>query len=779
MSDGFGQATADAREGAVLVLPESRGYRLKRLFLGKPKVTEQLGDERLSSPVALGVLSPDCISSSAYGTEEMLRILVPAVGLAAFTLVVPITVAILTILFFVTLSYREVVMAYTRAGGSYVVARDNFGLGVAQVAAVALLIDYTVTVAVQSAAGTDALVSAIPVLVPYVVPITVGIVVLLIYGNLRGIREAGRMFAFPTYFFIVVMGLVIIVGSLRAILGQLPRIDVHAHGALHLGSPGSGLLMGASLAIVLRAFANGGSSLTGLEAISNGVSAFRRPEGVRARRTLVVMSTILGCLVLGVTMLAHVTHAIPYISGAPTVISQEAKVVLGTGTIGRAGYYVVQLATLLILWTGANTSFNGFPFLASFVAGDSFLPRKLRQRGHRLAFSNGILLLGVVSIVLLIVTRARVDALVAVYAIGVFTGFTMAGAGMVKHHLSHRERGWRYKIWINGVAAVLSGIVVFVFAVFKFTQGAWVVVLLFPIMVFGLMRLNRQYREEAEVLGESVAEREAETQALPRQVALVFVDQLDLATARAVQYARTLNVDELRAIHLVIDAQVARRLQERWSRLGFNRLRLELVECPDRRVVRGCVQVASEEAADGRTQVSILLPRRSYSRMWARFLHDQTADRIAAAASRLQHVNATIVPFDVDAALRSHRRAQREAPALGQDMAREEEEEDRRIAAAIYGATPIGSLRPRTVAKVVGRVHSVTCVPWGDEPTLECTLVDETGKLTVAFLGRRELAGIEPSVRLAVEGRVAVRYGKLVMINPTYDLLSPASGATP
>jgi amino acid transporter len=651
-------------------LPETRGYRLKRALLGRPLVTEQLSEERLPNSVALGVLSPDCISSTAYGSEEMLTILVPAAGAAAFALLMPVTVAIIVVLFFVTLSYREVVTVYTRAGGSYVVARDNFGLRTAQVAAVALLIDYTVTVAVQSAAGTDALTSAVPRLTPYQVPITVGVVVLLVYGNLRGIREAGKIFAVPTYLFIFTTAVLIIVGVSKAAFGHLPRVQLHA-GALHqsadtLGRTGSGhgLLMGVAVFYLLKAFANGGSSLTGLEAISNGVGAFRPPEGLNARRTLVIMSCTLGFLVLGVSYLAHVTHATPYALGTPTVLSQETRAVFGSSGFGHVVYLFVQLVTLLILYTGANTSFNGFPFLASFVAGDRFLPMKLTKRGHRLVFSNGIIVLAVVSIALLIATRARVDSLVAVYAIGVFTGFTMAGAGMSKHHWTHRGPAWRRKLMINGFSALLTFAVVVIFAVTKFTQGAWVVVVLFPVMWFGLTRLNRRYREEASVLGETIAEAAAEAQPLPRSVGIILVDRLDLATARAIQYARTLSLDDLRAVHFVIDHTRAERLQERWVRLGLKRFPLELDECPDRRVVRAALERVNGALRGGQTEVTVILPRRHYRRVWSRLLHDATGERIAATLSRLPHVAATILPLDVDAELRDRRRAASAAARL-------------------------------------------------------------------------------------------------------------------
>jgi amino acid transporter len=790
----------DTEAGQALgALPESPSYRLKRLLLGKPMVSEQLREERLGQAVALGVLAPDCTSSSAYGTEEMLVILVPAIGLAAFNLVIGVTAVILGVLLLVTLSYREVVMVYTRAGGSYVVARENFGVKVAQVAAVALLVDYTVTVAVQIAAGADALASAVPPLSGYVLWLTLGVVLIMLWGNLRGIREAGRFFALPLYLYVLGAGLTVLVGVVRAAVG--PRLAVYGPGtwqAHHVSigtSTGGGLLLGASAFVFLKAFANGGSSLTGLEAISNGVGILRPPEGRHARRLLGLLAAVLGTLVLGITLIAHWTHAIPYVHGTPTVVSQEVRAVFGHGVAGSAFFYYVQFATVLILWTGGNTSFNGFPFLASFVAEDAFLPHVLTKRGHRLVFSNGIIALAILAMTLLAVTDANLDALIGVYAIGVFTGFTFAGAGLVRYFLKYRRKGWRYKAAINTASAICSFAVVLIFLVTKFTQGAWAVLVIFLIGVPALIRLNREYREEDEILGSGTAVLGArETGALRRHVAFVLVDRVDLATGRAVQYARTLSVDALRAVHFVVDAERARELIESWGRLSTGGLTLETIECQDRRVVRACMQLAHEEASDGQTEVSLLLPRRAYNTLASRFLHDQTAERIAAAVSRLPHVNATIVPFDVGAALAARRHRLRQPEPVFETAAGKPSEQVRTretglavptspeagsadrdapgLQAVLAGSVRVNQLQPRQHAKVVARVRSMVIKPWGTAPTLECSLTDGTGRFVVAFLGRREIAGLETGTRLVVEGTVALRKGELVMINPSYDLLT-------
>src|SRR5271156_3112270 len=336
-------------------------------------ITEDLQHEKLSNPVALGALSPDAISSTAYGPEQIMVELLPAAGMAAFVLLLPLTGVILLILFLVTASYRQVVMAYTRAGGSYIVARENFGPRIAQVAAAALLIDYVVTVAIQCAAGTVAVASAIPALGPYILEISVGAVLIFCYANLRGLREAGRTFAVPTYWFIGMLTLMIVVGVAREILGNLPAYDpqqLQGVGGVTVGH-GDGLVMGATVLVILRAFANGGSSLTGVEAISNTVNLFRKPEGPNARRVLTIMASILGLLLAGVAWLAYVTHATPYAAGYPSMLSEIGRAVFGNGLIGNVMFFLLQAASAAILYNGANTSFNGFPALTHFVAEDS------------------------------------------------------------------------------------------------------------------------------------------------------------------------------------------------------------------------------------------------------------------------------------------------------------------------------------------------------------------------------------------------------------------------
>ena len=629
-----------------VTLPESRRYRLKNKLLGPPLPTDALEHERLGIPTALAVFASDNLSSSAYASEEILRVLIPVVGVAAFSLLVPVTIALLVVLGFLILSYRETIKEYPTAGGAYMVTRDNFGLLPAQVAGVALLTDYILTVAVSVAAGTAALASAFPGFAPYEVEISVAFIVVIAFGNLKGVRESGRIFAVPTYFFMVMMALLIGLGIYGMVSGSLPTASRHATGLMKFGSPGDGLFYGAAIFVVMKAFASGGAAVTGVEAISNGVPAFKKPEWMNARKTLVIMGTSLGVMFLGLSILAAHMHVAPYERGTPTVISEVGRLVFGAGAIGNAGYYALQAATMLILVLAANTSFADFPRLASFHAGDNFMPKQLTKRGHRLVFSNGIIALSVASIFLVIVTQAKVERLIPLYAIGVFTSFTLSQAGMAKHHWTKREPHWARGMAINGIGAFLSLVVLIIVGITKFTHGAWAIIVIVPIMVALLVRLNRQYEAEAKQL-EHEAPAAATAPILPRHVVLVFVSHLDQTTARAIQYARALMPDEMRAVHIAWDRVGAEALAEEWTKLGLSRVPLELVDCPDRRVARAALEVVSREVGDGRTEVSVLLPHRLYRRFWHRLLHDHTGDEIAEAVSQLEHANVTMVPFQM------------------------------------------------------------------------------------------------------------------------------------
>jgi len=753
---------------------ESFGYSVKRRLLGPPMVNEQLHQERLSRPLALGVLSCDGISSAAYGTEEILIEMVPVIGVAAFTLILPMTLVILIGIALVVLSYREVVTVYTRAGGSYVVARENFGPRVAQVAAVALLIDYVVTVAVQTAAGSAAIVSAFPQLgtigglSPATVLLTISVLAVLVmcYGNLRGVREAGKTFALPTYLFSGAVGLMIIVGLVREVFGDVGHARPYQGTPFPLGHSTSSLLTFGMIYMLLRAFANGGSSLTGIEAVSNAVSALRPPEGRNARQVLMMQGSIVAFLIAGISWFAHVTHARPYEAGVPTVLAQEADVIFGQSA--HFMFYVVQVATALILFTGGNTSFSGFPFLASFVAEDSFLPRWLAKRGHRLVFSNGIIVLTAVSLTLLIVFGATVNALVPLYAIGVFTGFAMAGFGMARYHTRTKEPGWRRRRVINLVGGVYTAVVVVIFAVVKFTEGAWVIVILFPLLVYGLIQVNRRYRVEAEVLENIGGRKPPDPPNYTRRTVLVFVDEFNLATIAALRYARGLRPTDLRAVHFVIDQERANELRDAWLRADRG-IPLDLVDCPDRRLTRAAAELVAEEACQPGTHVTVVLCAMSFPPLLGRLLHDQTADKIARVVSRIPRSAATIIPFDVEARLEVlHERQATQNVKVAPAEAKIRQHERPAVRA---GVTPIASVSRNGRATVEGRVHSLEIRPVDHSCVLACQVVDASGEITALFYGRTHIPGVEPGSMIQLRGRVGIKDADAVMVNPAYELL--------
>lgn len=759
-------------------LKDPLSYKVKKALLGKPLNRHLLSHQRLSKVFALGILSSDCISSAAYGTENILYYLLPAFGLAGFSILMPMTFIVLAVLVIVTLSYREVVMVYTKTGGSYVVARDNFGVVVAQIAAVALMLDYIVTVAVQTAAGTSALTSAFPALASYSLAITLGVIGLLFYGNLKGVKEAGRFFAAPTYLFVVSVAAIIVVGIWRELHHTLH------HAAINPGNVGFGhsqqLMTFAAIFVLLKAFANGGSSLTGLEAISNGVSLFKSPEGNNARRTTVIMATILGCMVLGISFFAKATHSVPYVNGTPTVVSQVANVVFGEGAAGHVFYLFVQFSTMLILYTGANTPFSGFPFLMNFIAEDGFLPRQLTKRGHRLVFSNGIIFLTIAAGTLVAVVGSNVAKLIAFYAIGVFTGFTMAGFGMAKRNWTKRQTGWRVRFFINFLSGSVSFAVVIIFAVVKFSEGAWLIVVIFPVATIALIRLNRQYRKEQQAL--KINQDTSRATNISRHDVTVLVDAVDIATVGAVRYARSLNPHELAAVHFVIDDQRAELIKEAWrSNRALADVSIEFIDCADRRLANAAVDYAIRMTQARDVELTLLLPRRAYSGLLGRILHDRTAEAIAAPISQLPRVVATIVPFDVEKIIsgrpvfahEEHSTDLVEVEQIHPQPRSLEEDPITNEVTSHYAADiqPIAAAIWRHRAHVKGSVTNIRNAPSNSFPHVDIEIWDETGGITLQFIGRREITGVEVGATICAEGMVGETAGNLVILNPSYEII--------
>jgi amino acid transporter len=778
---GYEAPTPSPSAPGIPLPPDTASYRFKRRLLGKPLHSEQLEHERLGKPTALAVFASDNLSSSAYATEEILHVLVAAVGIAAFSLVVPLTLAMLVVLGLLIISYRETIKEYPSAGGAYLVTRDNFGIVPAQVAGAALLIGYILTVAVSVAAGSAAIGSSVSALADYKVPLSLFFIALIAYGNLRGVRESGKVFAAPTYFFMVTMAVLLVWGLLRYVFGDLPESGTELPGMVHWGEKGSGFAFGAGAFVLAKAFASGGAAVTGVEAISNGVPAFREPSWRNARSTLVVMGSGLAVMFLGLSLLASKIKVGPYEGGTPTVLAQIGEAVFGAGAVGDVMSNVLNVATMLILVLAASTGFADFPRLASLQAGDSFLPRQLTKRGHRLVFSNGIIALAAAAAVLVVLTGAAVTKLIPLYAISVFTGFTLSQSGMTRHHLRKREKGWVRGIFANGIGAVLSAAIVLIVLRTRWAD-AWPILPITPLFVFTLLRLNRQYERERTLL-EAGVPAAAKAPILRRHVVLVFVDRLDLAAARAIQYARTLTPDELRAVHFAVDDDAAQVLADEWRRLGLARVPLELVACPDRRITRTAVETVAHELSDGETEVSVLLPDRKYRGLWHRILHDRTADRILAEVSRLAHANVTTVPFQLDSWVPEEALGMVDAAtaigSVGGDDNGAGAGKGRAAASRgprhdTGGVTPIADAQWRDRVRMRGKVKSVRVAPQHDVPVYECVVDDGTGTITAVFLGRRELAAVNVGTRIELHGTIGVHRERLAILNPTYRVLSAA-----
>jgi len=609
------------------LLPRGRGYGLKRLTLGRPLPNSQLQHERLGRPTGLAVFASDNLSSSAYATEEILKVAVPAVGGAAFLLVMPITFGILAVLAILLFSYRQTIKAYPSAGGAYIVTKDNFGLLTAQVAGVALLTDYVLTVSVSVAAGVAAITSAAPALFPYRVWLSVVFIWFIAWGNLRGVRESGRMFMVPTYFFVVMMFTLLGVGLARALTGGLHPLPLPDDVVRTTGAVG--------VFLVLHAFASGGAAVTGVEAISNGVPAFRPPEWRNARTTLMWMGVLLGAMFLGLSYLAVQLHALP--TETQTLNSQVGRAVFGSGGLGTLLYFLLQAATMMILILAANTSFADFPRLANFHAKDDFMPRPLTKRGHRLVFSNGILGLAVASTALVIAFQADVHRLIPLYAIGVFTSFTLSQGGMARRHLRLREPGWRRGLLINGLGGLTTAVVTVVIAATKFTNGAWAIMVFVPLTVWLLVRMNRHYDRERRELDEDLRAFD-HTEIRPTRT-LLIVDAIDRKTLHALQYAKTIRGTDIDAVHVEREPGIGGTLRREWEEM-IPDVPMHVVRC-DGETASALAGFVGAFPTD--VDVNVIVPGPVRVRWLDRVRRGRTGSQIARALLPYDHVRITLV----------------------------------------------------------------------------------------------------------------------------------------
>jgi amino acid transporter len=602
-----------------------RLHRLKRLLVGTPLPTAQQRHERLGKATGLAIFASDPLSSNAYATEAILRVLVLA-GPAALSYSLPIGVGIVLLILIVIASYRQTIRAYPQGGGAYIVAKDNLGVFPSLFAGAALLTDYVLTVAVSVAAGVAAVTSAVPELFRFRVVLCVGAVVIVALANLRGLRESGRIFALPTFVFVVSILGMVVYGLVGAVTGRLPEEKYDPH------PPG---LEGIGLFLFLRAFAAGCTALTGIEAVSDGVPAFKPPEAKNASTVMTWLGVMTVTMFIGITYLAYDFGVTP--SESETVISKIARRVFGSGFL----YYEVQAVTTLILLLAANTSFADFPRLSFFMARDGFMPRQFRAQGDRLVFSNGIVILAGLAVVLLIGFDGDTHALLPLYAIGVFISFTVSQTGMVRHWWRLREPGWWWRVGFSGVCAALTGLVLVTLAVTKFTEGAWVVVALIPMLVGVFLVIHNHYRDVARQLT-----LESATPPAPvTNTVLVLVGDLHRGVLRALQYAQTLS-PQAKAVYVETDPESTRRLEDRWGKWGMG-TPLVVLTSPYRSLLGPLTQYVDHiiELGGENQIVTIVLPEFIPARWWQHLLHNQTALVVKGAMLFRKNIIVTDVPY--------------------------------------------------------------------------------------------------------------------------------------
>src|SRR5262245_8734098 len=600
---------------------------LKKVFVGRPLPTAQARHERLSKRTALAVFASDALSSVAYATEEILLILAAA-GAAALAFTIPIGIAISILIAVVASSYRQTILAYPQGGGAYIVTKDNLGTLPSLVAGSALLVDYVLTVAVSVAAGVAALTSAFPVLYGHRVLLGVACIAAIATANLRGIRESGSLFAVPTYLFIVSFAGMLGYGYVRWAFGWETPPPPHETAAA---------TQTVTTFLLLRAFSQGCTALTGVEAVSDGVPAFKPAEAKNARIVLTVLGFILISLFMGTTFLARHYHVTPI--EQETVVSQLARLIFGGGLL----YYEIQAVTMLILILAANTSFADFPRLSYFLARDGFIPRQFGTRGDRLVFSNGILILGGTAALLIIVFGGDTHALIPLYALGVFVSFTLSQSSMVRRWLVRRETGWWWRAWLNGLGAATTGLVMLVIAVTKFTDGAWVVVMLIPILVMGFIMIHRHYTDVARQLSLEGYDGPPPIQ----HTVLVLVGDLHKGVTGALRYAQALS-PSARAVYVELDPDRTRRLEEKWGKWGLG-VPLVVLTSPYRSLLNPFLEYINHLLALGSNHVvTIVIPEFVPARWWQHLLHNQTALLIKGALLFRKRVVVVDVPFHLE-----------------------------------------------------------------------------------------------------------------------------------
>jgi len=619
---------------------------LKRVFIGRALASNRLGETLLPKKIALPVFCSDPISSVAYATEQIVLVLGTAGAASFLGLAAPIALAVALLLAIVVASYRQTCFAYPGGGGAYVVSKENLGDRAALIAAAALLVDYVMTVAVSVVAGVVAITSAVAPLAPYAVQLSIGFVVLLAVVNLRGTKESGTAFAFPTYAFVVLTFLLLASGVYRAVTGGILQAE-SAQLPLAATANVGGVF---TVLLALRAFASGCTALTGVEAISNGVPAFKKPKSRNAAATLTIMGVLAISMFSGITALALATGARAYPDGNPSVISQVAETVWGRTFL----YYAFQAATAAILILAANTAFNGFPTLASILAKDRYLPRQLHHRGDRLAYSNGILLLAGISAALIVGFNANIEQLIQLYIVGVFTSFTLSQFGMVRHWRTElaattdvgRRKAIRRSQTINGTGAAVTGLVLLIVVRYKFAAGAYLAIAAM-IVIFFLMRAIRRHYESVAV---ELTPEPGGVLLPSRNHAVVLVSRIHTPTLRALAYAKTTRPDALTALTVAVSYEASRELRDEWDARGLS-IPLTVIASPYRDITRPVLEyIANIRRSNPRDVVTVFIPEYVVGRWWEHALHNQSALRLKGRLLYQPGVMVTSVPYQLKSA---------------------------------------------------------------------------------------------------------------------------------
>ena len=611
---------------------------LKRLLVGRPLPSADEEHRRIAKIVGLAVFSSDAISSTAYATEEILHVLVPRAGMEALEYLIPISIVVVVLLTIVGLSYRQTILAYPKGGGSYTVSRENLGTNPSLVAAGSMLTDYVLTVAVSISAGVAAVTSAVPELREHRVGLGLALIGLITLANLRGLKEAGTIFAAPTYLYILALGSLVLYGLFRVFTGSLDPLPVNEE-ALAEFTPATGVFAGVTIFALMRAFSSGAVALTGVEAISIAVPAFKGPAPKNAAKTLVAMITILGSFFFGISVLAHRLR--PTLSEDETILSILGDAVFGRGSVA---YILLQASTAAILILAANTAYTAFPTMCSIIARDGFLPRQLFNRGDRLVFSNGILVLALAASALLVGFGGVTTALIPLYAVGVFTSFTLSQTGMVRYHLRERRPGWRGRALTNGAGAVTTGMVLVVVLVSKFAIGAWIPVVLIPALILLFRGIHEHYVR----VGQKLAVPPGWRPPRMNHTVVVLVGGVHRGVLEALAYARSLAPNHLVAVTVVSDEEEQEKIEQAWSE---NQMpdSLDIIYSPYRELSRPILRFLDE--IDTRWEndvVTVLIPEVVVSRWWEQLLHNQTALFLKGRLLFRKGVVVTSVPYHLD-----------------------------------------------------------------------------------------------------------------------------------